>query len=289
MNGIANSATQPSCDDSRAGLEDRVPLRQFLGVVELELVGAPARRADLEVVGVAAGLAGIEIDHHRIGREDLPVALHVTGDDGVGRAVVVVEREIEIVLVVENAHHRAFGRGFVGIGRPLREIVDDRRFRPRGIRRSASITGASAVSIRTALMLGRMKGGGDGRLTLACIDALAPTSISVGGASRAGNPARRERARPTHRRPPSAQTKIAAGAIAPLALLPLRTPPPPDLLPLSSLARIVTDPAATEIPVLVTLVFDARVPGSHRRVRYAAGSMGSSYRVLRPRVRIQPL
>jgi hypothetical protein len=80
--------------------------------------------------------------------------------------------------------------------------------------------------MRTAIRLGRTKGGGDGRLALACIDALAPTSISLDGTSRADEPGPAG-AGAANASPPasSAQTMMAAGTIASLALL-LRTAPP---------------------------------------------------------------
>jgi len=79
--------------------------------------------------------------------------------------------------------------------------------------------------MRTAISLGRTKGGGDGRLALACIDALAPASINFDGASRAGEPGPAG-AGAANASPPasSAQTMMAAGTIASLALL-LRTAP----------------------------------------------------------------
>jgi len=80
--------------------------------------------------------------------------------------------------------------------------------------------------MRTAISLGRTKGGGDDGLALPCIDALAPTSISSDGASRAGEPGPAGAGEANASPPASAQIKIAAGATAPLALLLLRTPPP---------------------------------------------------------------
>ncbi len=80
--------------------------------------------------------------------------------------------------------------------------------------------------MRTATSLGRTKGGGDRRPALPCIDARAPTSMSVGGASWAGEPGPAGAGAASASPPASAHIKIAAGAIAPLALLLLRTPPP---------------------------------------------------------------
>src|SRR5262249_47317797 len=46
-------------NDPRASVEDRVPLPQLLGVIQLELIRAPSCGCDLEVVRVTARLAGI--------------------------------------------------------------------------------------------------------------------------------------------------------------------------------------------------------------------------------------
>src|SRR5436309_6529854 len=116
--------------------------------------------------------------------------------------------------------------GSYGLGDLCVKLSMTAAFAQTGSERSASILGASAVSMRTAITRGRTKGGGDVGLARACIDALEATSISSNGASRAGEPGRAG-AGPANTSPPaSAQTKIAASATARLALLLLRTSPP---------------------------------------------------------------
>src|SRR5436309_11003439 len=117
--------------------------------------------------------------------------------------------------------------GSYGLGDLCVNLSMTAAFAQTGSERSASMTGASAVSMRTAITFGRTKGGGGtDRLAFACIDALAPTSISSDGASRAGEPGPAG-AGPANTSPPaSPQTKIAASATARLALLLLRTSPP---------------------------------------------------------------
>ena len=91
MNGIAISATQPSATGVRAPFQIVSHSSQLVGVVELELVGAPARRPHLEIVGVAPRQAGIERDPDGVAGEQRPVALHRAGDDLLGLAVIGVE------------------------------------------------------------------------------------------------------------------------------------------------------------------------------------------------------
>jgi len=114
--------------------------------------------------------------------------------------------------------------GSYGLGDLCVKLSMTAAFAQTGSERSASIVGASAVSMRTAISFGRTKGGGEEGLAPACIEAPAPTSISSDGAARAGEPGPAGAANASP--PASAQTKIAAGATAPLALLLLRTSPP---------------------------------------------------------------
>src|SRR6266446_2897070 len=119
--------------------------------------------------------------------------------------------------------------GSYGLGDLCVKLSMTAAFAQTGSERSASIFGASAVSMRTAITLGRTKGGGADGLALACIDALAPTSISSDGASRGGEPGPAGAGAANASPPASAQTKIPASATAPLALLLIRAPPPRGL------------------------------------------------------------
>ncbi len=120
---------------------DRVPFLELLRVVELELVGPPSRGAHLEIVGVAPGLARVDVEGDGIGGRQPPIALHRARNDVFRMAVIGIEAEIEIVLIVEDAQDRSLGRGLARVGALLRELVDHAGFGPDRVRKVAVYRG----------------------------------------------------------------------------------------------------------------------------------------------------
>ncbi len=114
---------------------DRVPFPKLRRVVELELVGASSPGADLEIIGVAPGPARIDIEGNGVSGRESSIALHRARNDLVRVAVIGIEAEIEIVLIVEDAQDRSLGRGLAWIGTLLRELVDHRCLGPHRIRK----------------------------------------------------------------------------------------------------------------------------------------------------------
>ena len=128
----------PSVGDQPAvRVPDRVPLGQKIGVVLQQAVEARAQRIDLEDVSVAPCLVGIEVDPNQIVLAHVSVARLHCRLDRARLAVERVDREIEVVLVVEHAHFQALARRRAFLGLELIKFVDHPRLRPHRVRNVA--------------------------------------------------------------------------------------------------------------------------------------------------------
>ena len=109
---------------------NRIPFGKLDGVVLLELVAPRTGRAHLEPIGIAPRESGIDQKDDGIGGAEVAIALQRAGDDPLRLAVVGVDREVEIVLIEQDAQNRPFGRRHARIGPLLDETVDDGRLGP---------------------------------------------------------------------------------------------------------------------------------------------------------------
>ena len=117
-------------DDLRLGGPGRVPLLGEVGVVLDQRIQLRAGRVHLEEIRIPPRVQWIEIDAHRVVGAEIAVAAPLRVADQMRFAIVIVDADIEIFVVVEDAQLGALGSGRPGVGIELIELVDDLGLRP---------------------------------------------------------------------------------------------------------------------------------------------------------------
>ncbi len=74
----------------------------------------PPRGLTLEIIGVAAGEAGVEIDAHDVAVLDIRIARLGAGRNVLGVGIITIPGEIDCVLVIKDANDGALGRRLAG-------------------------------------------------------------------------------------------------------------------------------------------------------------------------------
>ncbi len=102
-------------------LPDGVPVGREVGVVEVDAVEQHAGGVDREVVGADAVVAAVDVDPDAVRGEITVASLQAADDRRV--ELLAVDADVEVVVVVEDAHLGALAGGGPFVGVVLRERV----------------------------------------------------------------------------------------------------------------------------------------------------------------------
>src|SRR6185295_793389 len=90
----------------RFGVPESIPFVENIDVVLNETFASGAQRVDLEQIAVAPCHARIEIDANEIVLVDLPISGLDMCSNFVGLVVERHERDVDVLIVVQNTHNR---------------------------------------------------------------------------------------------------------------------------------------------------------------------------------------